>query len=103
MRRDVSGLPSHGMAETGCASQIAKRVPRYAVPPKALGFYTKDSKHLLIEMENGGTELEGFKVNSMLQIKSILSQICNALSFAEENIEFEHRDLYCNVSSYKDT
>lgn len=55
-------------------------------------------------MENGGVELEGFKVSGVLQIKSILLQVCSALSFAEENIEFEHRDLYNNVSSsFKDT
>ena len=45
-------------------------------------------------MEDGGVDLEKFKIKNMRQVQSITNQIVHALAFAEEQIQFEHRDLH---------
>lgn len=45
-------------------------------------------------MEDGGTDLESFKFKNMRQVQSVIIQIVNALTLAEEHIEFEHRDMH---------
>lgn len=54
-------------------------------------------------MEDGGTDLENFKIKNMKQMLSITNQLVNALSLAEDCIQFEHRDLHLGNILVKET
>lgn len=54
-------------------------------------------------MEFGGLDLEHFQVQSISQVKSILSQVLSSMALAEEKLEFEHRDLHLGNILVKDT
>jgi len=57
--------------------------------------YSNDDQHYMaIALENGGTDLESFKVKNENEALSILIQVILSLRVAEEKLEFEHRDLH---------
>lgn len=45
-------------------------------------------------MEFGGVDLEGYQLNSIVQIQSVLGQVLSSMSLAEDRLSFEHRDLH---------
>uniref|UniRef100_A0A915PX79 Protein kinase domain-containing protein n=1 Tax=Setaria digitata TaxID=48799 RepID=A0A915PX79_9BILA len=54
------------------------------------------SQHfLLLAFEDGGIDLEKYKIANVLQAYSIVYQVLMALSVAEYRLSFEHRDLHC--------
>lgn len=56
--------------------------------------YCSNSLHVILMMEDGGTDLESFSVHSIKQIYAIIAQVLAAISLAETKISFEHRDLH---------
>ena len=48
---------------------------------------------MIMEMNFDGNDLENFVPETAEQIKSIVIQIAFALSLAETELKFEHRDL----------
>jgi serine/threonine-protein kinase haspin len=65
--------------------------------------YKDDNLHVILVMEFGGLDLEHFPLNSVAQVKSVLSQILSAMALAEEKLEFEHRDLHLGNVLVKET
>ncbi|XP_015372211.1 PREDICTED: uncharacterized protein LOC107167591 [Diuraphis noxia] len=53
-----------------------------------------DQKFMILEMENGGTDVENFIFNSADQSLFAFLQIVFGLAVAEEAYKFEHRDLH---------
>lgn len=49
---------------------------------------------MIISLQHGGVDLEGFKIEKIEEIRSIICQLACALALAEERAEFEHRDLH---------
>ncbi|XP_077992458.1 serine/threonine-protein kinase haspin homolog [Glandiceps talaboti] len=56
--------------------------------------FTKDQLYIIFEFADGGTDLENFQFDNMLQAKSVLHQVSCALAVAEKELVFEHRDLH---------
>lgn len=56
--------------------------------------YQSNQLHLIICMQDGGVDLDHFKVGDALQVCSIVCQLACALALAEEKAAFEHRDLH---------
>lgn len=56
--------------------------------------YTKDSLHLVIATNNGGVDLESYKLSSAGEAVSIFLQVAFSLAAAEAEYGFEHRDLH---------
>lgn len=54
-------------------------------------------------MEDGGVDLEHYTFKNMKEIESVLIQIIHALAFAEDKIQFEHRDLHLGNILVKST
>lgn len=54
-------------------------------------------------MEFGGVDLEGFEIGSIAQVRSILVQVLSAVALAEEELQFEHRDLHLGNILVRDT
>lgn len=50
--------------------------------------------YIVFEFSNCGTALESYEFDSILQAKSVLTQVVFALAVAETAIQFEHRDLH---------
>uniref|UniRef100_UPI00358E2974 serine/threonine-protein kinase haspin isoform X2 n=1 Tax=Myxine glutinosa TaxID=7769 RepID=UPI00358E2974 len=57
-------------------------------------FFTDSQLYIIFEFENGGCDLEKFKLHSPEQGISVLKQVIAALAVAEETLKFEHRDLH---------
>ncbi|GFO14739.1 serine/threonine-protein kinase haspin-like [Plakobranchus ocellatus] len=57
-------------------------------------FFTDDQLFIVFEFGNGGCALESFKFQSQRELYSVLRQVVYALAVAEEELEFEHRDLH---------
>ena len=58
------------------------------------GRYTKDSLHLIIATNNGGVDLESYKLSSAEEALSVFLQVTFSLAAAEAEYQFEHRDLH---------
>lgn len=56
--------------------------------------YSPNQLHLIICMQDGGVDLDHFKVGDALQVCSIVCQLACAMALAEEKAAFEHRDLH---------
>ncbi|XP_064115171.1 serine/threonine-protein kinase haspin-like [Macrobrachium nipponense] len=50
--------------------------------------------HIVLEFSHGGRDLEGFVFNNAGQAHAIFLQIAYTLAVAEQQLEFEHRDLH---------
>ncbi|XP_075891787.1 serine/threonine-protein kinase haspin-like [Nelusetta ayraudi] len=59
-------------------------------------FFQKDQIFIILEFEFGGVDLENSNgtLSSLGVAKSILHQVAAALSVAEQELHFEHRDLH---------
>lgn len=68
-------------------------------------FFAKDQLFLILEFEFGGSDLENSNgtLKSLLVAKSILQQVTAALSVAEQELHFEHRDLHWGNVLVKNT
>ncbi|RUS80090.1 hypothetical protein EGW08_012136, partial [Elysia chlorotica] len=53
-----------------------------------------DQLFIVFEFAHGGCALESFKFESQREVLSVLRQIVFALAVAEQELEFEHRDLH---------
>ncbi|XP_033102945.1 serine/threonine-protein kinase haspin-like [Anneissia japonica] len=56
--------------------------------------YCDQQLFIMIVFANGGCDLESFKFDNVLQMKSVLQQTIGALAVAEATLQFEHRDLH---------
>ena len=65
--------------------------------------YKKDHLHLLMILNNGGVDLEHFKLKSAEQGLGIFMQTAFSLAAAESEFEFEHRDLHWGNVLVKNT
>uniref|UniRef100_A0A3Q2P487 Serine/threonine-protein kinase haspin n=1 Tax=Fundulus heteroclitus TaxID=8078 RepID=A0A3Q2P487_FUNHE len=59
-------------------------------------FFEKDQLFIIFEFEFGGVDLENSngKLASLVVAKSVLHQVTAALAVAEQELQFEHRDLH---------
>ncbi|KAL1023962.1 hypothetical protein UPYG_G00049600 [Umbra pygmaea] len=59
-------------------------------------FFSKDQVFLILEFEFGGSDLENSdgQLSSLNVAKSVLHQVIAALAVAEQELQFEHRDLH---------
>ncbi|KAK7110020.1 dentin sialophosphoprotein-like [Littorina saxatilis] len=53
-----------------------------------------DQLYIMFEFGDGGSDLDGCKIQSAVQAVSVLQQVACALAVAEEVLLFEHRDLH---------
>ncbi|XP_044740651.1 serine/threonine-protein kinase haspin homolog [Chrysoperla carnea] len=58
------------------------------------GIFDDDQLYIVFELEHGGRDLESFEFLNAEQAYSIFIQTALALSIAENELEFEHRDLH---------
>eukprot|EP00250_Pteridium_aquilinum_P000063 c10082_g1_i1 orf=269-2662(-) len=56
--------------------------------------FPKNQLYMLFVLADGGKDLESFSITSFDVARSILTQVTAALAIAEEDCEFEHRDLH---------
>lgn len=49
---------------------------------------------IVLELENGGEDLENVTLNNASQGWAIFQQVAHALAVAEQSLQFEHRDLH---------
>ncbi|MCO5558545.1 hypothetical protein L7F22_012130 [Adiantum nelumboides] len=56
--------------------------------------FPKNQVYMLFVLADGGQDLESFPITSFDVARSILTQVTAALTIAEEDCEFEHRDLH---------
>ncbi|KAI5070868.1 hypothetical protein GOP47_0015211 [Adiantum capillus-veneris] len=56
--------------------------------------FPENQVYMLFVLADGGKDLESFPVASFDVARSILTQVTAALAIAEEDCEFEHRDLH---------
>ncbi|MCO5552508.1 hypothetical protein L7F22_006020 [Adiantum nelumboides] len=56
--------------------------------------FPKNQVYMLFVLADGGQDLERFPITSFDVARSILTQVTAALAIAEEDCEFEHRDLH---------
>ncbi|XP_076026351.1 uncharacterized protein haspin [Genypterus blacodes] len=59
-------------------------------------FFLKEQVFIILEFEFGGVDLENSNgtLSSLLVAKSVLHQVTAALAVAEQELQFEHRDLH---------
>ncbi|KAF5290814.1 hypothetical protein FQR65_LT11518 [Abscondita terminalis] len=53
-----------------------------------------DQLYIILELENGGMDMESFLFKNAEEAYSLFKQISYALAVAEQELEFEHRDLH---------
>ena len=51
-------------------------------------------KFVVLELKNGGQDLENVTLTNAAQGYAIFQQVAHALAIAEESLKFEHRDLH---------
>ncbi|XP_071947659.1 serine/threonine-protein kinase haspin-like isoform X2 [Antedon mediterranea] len=56
--------------------------------------YTDSQLFIVFMFANGGSDLEAFKFQNVLEKKCVLQQTIEALAVAEKVLQFEHRDLH---------
>lgn len=56
--------------------------------------FQEDQLYIVLELSNGGKDLESFVFSSADQGLAAFKQVALALAVAEEAVEFEHRDLH---------
>ena len=56
--------------------------------------YKEDHKHIVMFLNNGGTDIENYQFTSAQESLSVFFQVTLSLAAAEDEFEFEHRDLH---------
>ncbi|CAH0552866.1 unnamed protein product [Brassicogethes aeneus] len=56
--------------------------------------FNKDQLYIVLELANGGKDLEAYVFNNALQAFSMFKQVAISLAIAESELNFEHRDLH---------
>ncbi|XP_054164431.1 uncharacterized protein LOC128962116 [Oppia nitens] len=56
--------------------------------------YDTNQLYIVLQLANGGTDLEAYKFSSSVEAISLFAQLCLALAAAEVEYEFEHRDMH---------
>ncbi|XP_055349703.1 uncharacterized protein LOC129596455 [Paramacrobiotus metropolitanus] len=56
--------------------------------------YPRDQQYVVIALEKGGVDLEGFEFDSIRQILSVFRQLVIGIAIAEDKMQLEHRDLH---------
>jgi len=56
--------------------------------------FNENQHYIVLELENGGTDLEAYRFDNAKQAYSIFEQVACTLAVAEAELEFEHRDLH---------
>ncbi|XP_050303416.1 uncharacterized protein LOC126741126 [Anthonomus grandis grandis] len=56
--------------------------------------FKEDQLYVVLDLGNGGQDLEAFVFNNASQAVSMFKQVCYTLAIAEEELQFEHRDLH---------
>ncbi|XP_070540471.1 uncharacterized protein [Ptychodera flava] len=56
--------------------------------------FNSNQLFIILEFADGGSDLEHFQFDNILQAKSVLHQVTCALAVAERALHFEHRDLH---------
>ncbi|GFR82731.1 serine/threonine-protein kinase haspin-like [Elysia marginata] len=57
-------------------------------------FFSNEQLFIVFEFAHGGCALESFKFQSQSEVYSVLRQVVFALAVAEQELQFEHRDLH---------
>src|SRR5207248_1374895 len=56
--------------------------------------YNSNQLFMVLQLSNGGTDLESYQFASAVQAEKVFVQLCLSLAAAEQEMEFEHRDLH---------
>ncbi|XP_072379922.1 uncharacterized protein Haspin [Diabrotica undecimpunctata] len=56
--------------------------------------FKEDQLYIIFQMAYGGKDLESFVFNNAMQAYSMFQQVALGLAIAEEELQFEHRDLH---------
>ncbi|KAK9878914.1 hypothetical protein WA026_003740 [Henosepilachna vigintioctopunctata] len=56
--------------------------------------FKSDQLYIVLELSNGGRDLEAYEFRNAQQSLSVFNQIACAIAVAEEELHFEHRDLH---------
>uniref|UniRef100_V5GYG3 non-specific serine/threonine protein kinase n=1 Tax=Anoplophora glabripennis TaxID=217634 RepID=V5GYG3_ANOGL len=56
--------------------------------------FGEDQLYIVLQLANGGSDLEAFIFNNSLQAYTMFQQVACTLAVAEEELHFEHRDLH---------
>lgn len=56
--------------------------------------FIKEQLYVVLELTNGGKDLESYSFNNALETYSIFAQVACSLAVAEVALQFEHRDLH---------
>ncbi|CAG9830334.1 unnamed protein product [Diabrotica balteata] len=56
--------------------------------------FKEDQLYIVFQMAYGGKDLESFVFNNAMQAYSMFQQVALGLAIAEEELQFEHRDLH---------
>ncbi|KRZ18314.1 Serine/threonine-protein kinase haspin, partial [Trichinella zimbabwensis] len=71
---------------------------RYSISPGTLNdrpdIFEDDQLFILFVFQQGGVDLENYKLMNINQAQSIIDQIILTLGILEKELEFEHRDLH---------
>ncbi|KAK7207033.1 hypothetical protein BZA70DRAFT_234522 [Myxozyma melibiosi] len=57
-------------------------------------FYDEEQKFCIVMLQNGGTDLEHFKLKSWREAATVFWRVAKSIAKAEQAVEFEHRDLH---------
>lgn len=57
-------------------------------------FYDEDQMYCVVVLQNGGTDLEHFKLKTWREAATVFWRVAKSIAVAEEAVEFEHRDLH---------
>ncbi|GJQ69466.1 Haspin [Trypoxylus dichotomus] len=56
--------------------------------------FDADQLYIVLELANGGSDMESFVFNNAQQAYALVTQVACALAVAESSLQFEHRDLH---------
>jgi serine/threonine-protein kinase haspin len=94
--RVLKGRPSKAFATAWKKfnSERSKNEKSIFPDPSKKASYSEDQMWAVIEMQDAGTDLERIKLNTVWTIWDVFWSVVLALAKAEQEAEFEHRDLH---------